>query len=58
MLSGRDTDATRAKLALQIYLERIALLRPLAQIANLEERSDAEHLRYWFAEEFVNDAGN
>ena len=58
MLSGSDIDVTRARLALQIHLERIALLRPLAQIVNLEERSDAEHLRDWCAEEFVNDAGN
>ena len=54
ILSDSDTDATRAKLALQIHLERITLLRPLAQIANLEERSAAEHLRHWFAEEFVD----
>jgi len=58
MLSGSDTDVRRAKLALQIHLERIAVLRPLTQIANLEERSVAEQLRHWFAEEFVDAAGN
>ncbi|WP_423224958.1 hypothetical protein [Candidatus Amarolinea aalborgensis] len=58
MLSGSDTDATRARLALQIHLERIALLRPLTQIANLPDRSDAEQLRHWFAEEFVDDVGD
>ena len=53
-LAGSDADRARATLALQIHLERIALHRPLSQIANPTERADAERLRRWFAEEFVH----
>lgn len=53
-LAGSDTDTKRAVLALQIHLERIALHRPLTAIEDLDEREDAEQLRRWFAEEFIN----
>lgn len=53
-LAGSDADMERAKLALQIHLERIALQRPLEQIENAPERADAEELRRWFLEEFID----
>jgi hypothetical protein len=53
-LAGSDTDAARATLALQIHLERIALHRPLSQIEDPGERAEAEHLRLWFAGEFID----
>ncbi len=53
-LAGSDTDAVRARLALQIHLERIALHRPLSQIEDPDERAEAEHLRLWSSEEFVD----
>jgi hypothetical protein len=56
MLAGSDADAKRATLALQIHLERIALHRPLAQIGNPDERAEAEGLRLWFSEDFVDAA--
>ena len=52
-LAGSDTDWPRATLALQIHLERIALHRPLDQIKDPVERTEAEQLRRWFTEEFI-----
>jgi len=54
MLADSDADMARATLALQIHMERIALHRPLEQIEDATERADAEELRRWFLEEFVD----
>lgn len=43
-----------ADLALQIHLERIALHRPLKQIEDASEKADAEELRRWYVEEFID----
>lgn len=53
-LASSDAGVERAKLALQIHLERIALHRPLEQIEDASERADAEELRRWFIEELID----
>jgi hypothetical protein len=53
-LTGSDTDSARARLAVEIHLERIAQHRPLAQITDPDARSAAEKVRAWFATEFLN----
>jgi hypothetical protein len=52
-LSGSDTDAARARLAIETHLERIALHRPLEKIIDLEQRHQAQQLRDWFLDEFL-----
>lgn len=53
-LAGSDTDSTRARLAVETHLARIALHRPLAQIADSQQRVEAEGVRSWFTEKFLN----
>jgi hypothetical protein len=53
-LAGSDTDAARARLAVQTHSARIVLHRPLNQIADPTERAAAERVRTWFEEEFLN----
>jgi hypothetical protein len=52
-MAGSDADASRARLAIETHLERIALQRPLEQIVDLESREQARHLRDWFLCEFL-----
>jgi len=53
-LASSDTDTARARLAVQTHLARIALHRPLNQIADTAERARAERVRTWFEKEFLN----
>lgn len=53
-LAGSDVDSARARLAVQTHLSRIAQHRPLAQIADPEERAEAEHVRSWYSTEFLD----
>lgn len=53
-LAGSDTDSDRASLAVETHLTRITQHRPLAQIADLQQRAEAEQVRAWFTEEFLN----
>lgn len=53
-LAGSDTESNRARLALETHLARIASHRPLTQIADDQQRADAEKVRNWFKEEFIN----
>lgn len=53
-LTDDDTDMARAKLAIAGHLERIEQYRPLAQIGNAEERTQAESVRSWYKEEFLH----
>ena len=53
-LAGSDTDVARARLAVQTHLARIALHRPLNQIADPTERAAAAQVRTWFKEGFLN----
>lgn len=53
-LSDSDTDWSRARLAVETHLKRIALHRPLAQIADSHQRSEAAQLRAWYKEVFLD----
>jgi len=53
-LAGSDVDADRARLALETHLARIELYRPLGQIADSQQRSEAERLRVWYREDFLS----
>ena len=52
-LSGSDADFSRARLAIETHLERIALHRPLEKIADLQQREQARQLRDWFLSDFL-----
>jgi len=52
-LAGSDTDASRARLAIETHLERIALHRPIEQIADLVQREQAQEVRDWYANVFL-----
>ncbi len=56
-LAGSDPNASRARLAIETHLERIALHRPLENIADLGQRGQARQLRDWFLSEFLQDEG-
>lgn len=53
-LSGSDVDRHRARLAVETHVKRIELQRPLAEIADPEQRSAAAQVRVWFKEVFLN----
>ena len=52
-LAGSDADASRARLAIETHLERIALHRPLEQIVDLGQQEHARRLRDWFLSKFL-----
>jgi predicted nucleotidyltransferase component of viral defense system len=52
-LAGSDADFSRARLAIETHLERIALHRPLDKIVDPEQRKQARHLRDWFLSSFL-----
>jgi hypothetical protein len=53
-LSGSDTDAVRARLAIETHLARIEQHRPLAQIEDVPSRTQAEQVRGWFRQELLD----
>jgi hypothetical protein len=53
-LSGGDLDSFRARLAVETHLARIAQHRPLEEISDPQKRAEAEEVRRWFAQEFLN----
>jgi hypothetical protein len=53
MLVGSDVDFSRARLAIETHLERIALHRPLEKIEAASEREQARQVRDWFWHEFL-----
>jgi hypothetical protein len=53
-LSGSDVDRHRARLAVETHVKRIELQRPLAEIADPEQRAAAAQVRVWFKEVFLN----
>jgi hypothetical protein len=53
-LGGSDADASRARLAVQTHLARIAQHRPLAQIKDAGQRATAERVRTWYVAEFLD----
>ena len=52
-LADHDPDLARAHLAIETHLQRIALHRPLAQITDPEQRRQAQSLREWFINVFL-----
>jgi hypothetical protein len=54
-LAGSDTDHARARLAVLTHLARIEQHRPLENITNDFARAEAERVRMWFNEVFVDD---
>jgi hypothetical protein len=52
-LVGSDVDVSRARLALETHLERIALHRPLEKIEDVSQREQARQVRDWFRHEFL-----
>ena len=52
-LSGSDADASRARLAIETHLERIALHRPLEKITDTDQREQAHRVRDWFSDVFL-----
>lgn len=52
-LAGSDTDASRARLAIETHLERIALHRPIDQIADSAQREQAQQVRDWYFNDFL-----
>ena len=53
MLANSDENSARARLAIETHLARIATHRPLNKIANASEREQAEKLRSWFLNTFL-----
>jgi hypothetical protein len=51
--STHDVDLSRARLAIETHLERIALHRPLENIADEDQREQARQVRDWFASVFL-----
>jgi hypothetical protein len=54
-LAGSDTDYARARLAVLTHLARIEQHRPLGNITDDSARVEAELVRTWFKEVFVDD---
>ena len=52
--AGSDTESSRARLAVETHLARIASHRPLEQLADPQQRTEAEQVRSWFREEFLD----
>lgn len=52
--AGSDTDRVRARLAIETHLERIDQHRPLAKIQDESARIQADHVRRWFREIFLD----
>jgi hypothetical protein len=53
-LTGGDTDVHRARLAVETHLARIGQHRPLPEIADPAERTEAERVRAWFKTIFLD----
>ena len=53
-LAGSDTDTTRARLAVETHLARIATQRPLDGIDDVAERMEARRVRAWLHGEFLD----
>jgi predicted nucleotidyltransferase component of viral defense system len=56
-LSGSDMDVSRARLAIETHLERIAVHRPLDKIDDLSQREKAQQVRDWYSSVFLAGEG-
>jgi hypothetical protein len=54
LLGNLDGAAARARLALQTHLARLERLRPLEQISDGDQRSNAASVRSFFAQEMLD----
>lgn len=54
--AGSDADTERAKLAVETHLARIIQHRREEQIADLQQRTEAEQVRAWFTGDFLDAA--
>ena len=54
-LIGNEHDGSKARLAIETHLERIALQRPLNLIEGDEDRKKAKYLREWFRNSFLQE---
>lgn len=54
--AGDDADPARSQLAVETHLARIVQHRRLEQIADPVQQREAEQLRAWFRQEFLNAA--
>jgi len=53
-LASSDTNSARARLAVETHLARIAQHRLLREITDPTKRAEAEQVRSWFAQEFLD----
>jgi hypothetical protein len=53
-LADSDADPHRARLAIETHLTRLALHRPLDEIPDPGQRTEAKELRTWFREVFLH----
>jgi hypothetical protein len=53
-LAGSDASPSRASLAVQTHLARIAQHRPLERITDATQQTQAKKVRNWFTTEFLN----
>jgi len=54
VISGDNGDLSRARLAIETHLLRIALHRPLEKIADPGQREQARRVREWFSNVFLD----
>jgi predicted nucleotidyltransferase component of viral defense system len=54
VISGDNGDLSRARLAIETHLQRIALHRPLEKIADPGQREQARRVREWFSNVFLD----
>ncbi len=54
VMSGDNGDLSRARLAIETHLQRIALHRPLETIADPGQREQARRVREWFSNVFLD----
>jgi len=53
-LANGNTEAVRAKMAVQVHVARIAKYRPLEKISDPAARASAVRVRTWFKTEFLD----
>lgn len=52
--SGSDADMGRARLAIEVHLERIEQHRPLNRVSDAQQRMEAQQTREWYRSEFLH----
>ena len=57
-LAGENSDRQRASTAIQTHLARIGQARPLDDITDEDQKTEAANLRDWFLKEFLHGVAN